>query len=71
MSFVITSDRRGTTCRGNFARAHPELPWREMRGMRNRMAHGYFEVDLDVVWNTAQTALPALLSTLDAMSIDE
>jgi uncharacterized protein with HEPN domain len=31
-----------------------------MRGMRNRIAHGYFEIDLGVVWDTLQTALPAL-----------
>jgi uncharacterized protein with HEPN domain len=32
-----------------------------MRGMRNRMAHGYFDIDLDVVWETVQTSLPTLL----------
>jgi uncharacterized protein with HEPN domain len=32
-----------------FTAAHPSLPWLEMRGMRNRMAHGYFDIDLDVV----------------------
>jgi len=52
-----------------FAQAHPELPWREMRGMRNRMAHGYFEINLDVVWNTVQTAVPALLATLDGLRL--
>lgn len=31
-----------------------------MRGMRNRMAHGYFDVDLTIVWQTVQEALPAL-----------
>ena len=35
-----------------------------MRGMRNRVAHGYFDVNLDVVWDTAQTALPNLLLLL-------
>ncbi len=37
-----------------FTQAHPEVPWRNMRSMRNRMAHGYFDIDLDVVWETAQ-----------------
>lgn len=41
-----------------FAESHSEVPWRSMRGMRNRIAHGYFETNLDVVWDTAQTALP-------------
>ena len=40
------------------------VPWRGMRGMRNRIAHGYFEINLDVVWDTVQTALPELLKQL-------
>ncbi len=47
-----------------FAEQHPEVPWRSMRGMRNRIAHGYFDINLDVVWDTVQTALPALLEKL-------
>jgi uncharacterized protein with HEPN domain len=43
---------------------HPEVPWRSMRGMRNRIAHGYFDINLDVVWDTVQMALPDLLSKL-------
>jgi len=44
-----------------FAGRHSEVPWRSMRGMRNRIAHGYFDVNLDMVWETVQTALPELL----------
>ena len=43
---------------------HPNVPWQSMRGMRNRVAHGYFEIDLDVVWATVQVAMPALLPQL-------
>lgn len=49
-----------------FARAHPEIHWRGMRGMRNRIAHGYFEINLDVVWDTVRTALPELLVQLSS-----
>lgn len=38
-----------------------------MKGMRNRIAHGYFDIDLDVVWETVQTALPELLKQLPAI----
>jgi hypothetical protein len=38
----------------------PEVPWREAFGMRNRVTHGYFDIDLDVVWNTIMSDLPAL-----------
>lgn len=44
-----------------FANRHPQVPWRSMIGMRNRIAHGYFEINLDTVWETVQTALPGLV----------
>ncbi|RJG19028.1 HepT-like ribonuclease domain-containing protein [Massilia cavernae] len=53
-----------------FTQAHPEVPWRSMRGMRNRIAHGYFDINLDVVWDTVQTALPELLKQLSAVRQD-
>ena len=43
---------------------YPKVPWHQMKGMRNRMAHGYFELDLDVVWDTAQIAIPVLEAEL-------
>ena len=51
----------------DFAAEHTEIPWRNMRGMRNRIAHGYFDINLEVVWDTVHTALPALKSQLDAL----
>jgi uncharacterized protein with HEPN domain len=47
-----------------FAASHPTVPWRSMRGMRNRIAHGYFDINLEVVWETVKTALPELLAQL-------
>lgn len=52
---------------GVFLDQHPEVPWRSMKGMRNRIAHGYFDINLDVVWDTVQTALPDLLERLPAI----
>ena len=40
--------------------AHPEVPWRVITGMRNRVSHGYFNIDLDVAWNTVTRDLPKL-----------
>lgn len=51
----------------DFAASHAEIPWRNMRGMRNRIAHGYFDINLEVVWDTVQTALPALKKQLEAL----
>ena len=42
------------------AAAHPDIPWKDMRTMRNKLIHDYFDVDLDVVWTTVQQDLPAL-----------
>lgn len=53
-----------------FVADHLEIPWRSMRGMRNRIAHGYFDINLDVVWDTVQTALPELLERLPAIRQD-
>ena len=47
-----------------FTGRHSGVPWRSMRGMRNRIAHGYFDINLEVVWNTVQTALPELIDQL-------
>lgn len=47
-----------------FVNAHSDVPWRSMRGMRNRIAHGYFDINLEVVWETVQSALPKLLNQL-------
>jgi len=47
-----------------FVADHPDVPWKQMRGMRNRMAHGYFEINLDVVWDTVQQSLPELKQQL-------
>jgi uncharacterized protein with HEPN domain len=50
-----------------FLALHPELPWVSMKGMRNRLAHGYFDIDLDVVWDTVHEALPQLQDQLPAI----
>ena len=69
MSLIILGEAAAKVMDGyaEFTRAHPEVPWRSMRGMRNRIAHGYFDINLDVVWDTVQTALPPLLLQLLAV----
>jgi uncharacterized protein with HEPN domain len=45
----------------------PGIPWKEVAGMRNRLVHAYFDLDLDVLWKTAREAVPDLLKTLAAI----
>lgn len=49
-----------------FAEAHPEIPWAQARGLRSRMVHGYFDIDLNIVWQTVQSSLPELESHIAA-----
>ena len=48
----------------DFVDRYPDVPWKSMKGMRNRIAHGYFDINLEIVWDTVQTALPELLAGL-------
>lgn len=43
----------------------PDIPWQEIVAMRNRLVHAYFSIDLDIVWQTVQQDLPALISLLE------
>jgi len=44
----------------------PSVPWPEIVTMRHRLTHTYFDIDLDIVWNTATRDLPPLLDLLTA-----
>jgi len=50
-----------------FQEAHPELPWAEMVGMRNKMIHEYDDVDLTIVWDTLKNDIPKLIETIEPL----
>ena len=47
--------------------AHPEIPWRQIVAMRNRLIHGYLGIDNDTLWSIVEKDTPALLEQLQAL----
>ena len=47
--------------------ALPSIPWRQITGVRNRLIHGYFDVDHDIVWAIVEGDLPTLIIQLEAL----
>jgi uncharacterized protein with HEPN domain len=43
----------------------PEVPWRQMRGMRHHIVHGYDQIDLEIVWRVVEDELPPLTPMLE------
>lgn len=50
-----------------FKTAHPVIPWKEIAGMRDRIVHKYFEVDLNIVWEVINNDIGVLLATLEPL----
>ncbi len=50
-----------------FVAEYPELPWSQMRGIRNKVVHDYFDVAWDVVWDTVKQDLPPLLDQVETL----
>ena len=45
----------------------PSIPWRQIAGTRDRLTHGYFDVDLDIVWSILTEDLPSLRTELERL----
>ena len=50
-----------------FKSNHPEISWIDIIGMRNRVIHEYFDIDLNVVWDTVISDIPSLIEQLEAI----
>jgi uncharacterized protein with HEPN domain len=50
-----------------FKESHSSIPWHQMTAMRNRLIHGYFDINMDVVWQTIKNDLPPLIDKLNSI----
>jgi uncharacterized protein with HEPN domain len=47
---------------------YPDIPWQDIKDFRNLMAHEYFGVDLEIVWNTVINDLPILMDAVQKIA---
>jgi uncharacterized protein with HEPN domain len=62
---IIGEATRGLT--EGLRQAYPEVPWRQLVAMRNVLIHGYFDIDVDLVWSVAENDLPKLRAQIEAI----
>lgn len=48
-----------------YSEKHPEVPWRQITGLRHRIVHDYFGIDLELIWQVVREHLPPLAKRLD------
>jgi uncharacterized protein with HEPN domain len=51
--------------------AHPDIPWKAITGMRNKIVHDYINVDFDVLWNVVTEDIGALAATLEKLGLPD
>lgn len=51
----------------DFSKAHPDIPWNELRGLRNRLVHEYDQIEWDIVFRTVQDDLPVFRKALQGV----
>jgi uncharacterized protein with HEPN domain len=55
----------------SLSQQHPEVPWNQITSTRNRLAHGYVDIDLDVIWSIVTNDLPPLIIKLQLILQEE
>src|SRR5262245_45123138 len=48
---------------------HPQIPWKQIVGMRNRIVHDYMNIDADIVWQVVSINVPTLIVQLEALNL--
>ena len=55
----------------DYAQSHNNIPWRSVYEMRNALAHGYFKIDVEIVWRTIEIDLPDIESQIQKLLEEE
>jgi uncharacterized protein with HEPN domain len=55
---------------GNLKAAHPEIPWRQIAGLRDKLIHEYFGVDLELIWKVVEDDLPHLRERVERLLLE-
>jgi uncharacterized protein with HEPN domain len=63
--FVEVVGEAASNVSDEFQKAHPDIPWRKIVGTRNILAHGYAQIDLDILWDIIEIDLPDLIPKLE------
>ena len=53
-----------TNLEDNFKQSHPNIPWKQIVAMRNKLTHQYWDIDLDIVWYAVTHEVPELKKQL-------
>jgi uncharacterized protein with HEPN domain len=64
---LIIIGEAATAVSAEYKQEHSEVPWKQISGMRNRLIHGYFATDPDIVWDTVSVYIPELVKQLETM----
>jgi uncharacterized protein with HEPN domain len=54
---------------GDFKARHADVPWPKIIGLRHRIVHDYFDIDLEIVWQIIQQELPSFKQRLDQLRV--
>jgi uncharacterized protein with HEPN domain len=69
-NFMVLGEAAANTS-DEIRRAHADVPWRLASALRNRIVHGYWSIDLDIVRSTATDVLPGLVEQLRSVLDDD
>jgi uncharacterized protein with HEPN domain len=74
LSLVRLLEIIGEAARGvspQLRKKYPDIPWKQMTGIRDRLIHGYFDVDMEIVWKTVKEDIPPLINQLAELMDEE